>query len=90
MTKISGSGSGSISQRHGSADPDPHQNAMDPQHWIDGKYEIRSKFFKNVIFAVLSVAICVPALCNKRKKSFLGHLEPIEKGDPAPTFRMPI
>jgi hypothetical protein len=26
------SGSGSISQRHGSADPDPHQNFMDPEH----------------------------------------------------------
>jgi hypothetical protein len=41
MTKITGSGSGSISQRHGSADldPDPHQNVMDPQHcflaWSD-------------------------------------------------------
>jgi hypothetical protein len=38
MTKIEGSGSesGSISQRHGSADPepdsDPPQNVMDPQH----------------------------------------------------------
>jgi disintegrin and metalloproteinase domain-containing protein 17 len=36
MMKIEGSesGSGSISQRHGSADPDPdpHQNVMDPQH----------------------------------------------------------
>ncbi len=31
--KIEGSGSGSISQRHGSSDPDPHQNVMDPQHW---------------------------------------------------------
>jgi hypothetical protein len=31
MTKISGSRS--ISQRHGSADPDPHQNVMDPEHW---------------------------------------------------------
>jgi hypothetical protein len=34
--KIEGSESGSesISQRHGSADPDPdpHQNVMDPQH----------------------------------------------------------
>jgi hypothetical protein len=36
--KIEGSGSvsGSISQRHGSADqdqdPDPHQNVMDPEH----------------------------------------------------------
>ncbi len=28
MTKITGSGS--ISQRHGSADPDPPQNVMDP------------------------------------------------------------
>jgi hypothetical protein len=38
MTKIAGSGfeSGSISQRHGSADPDqdPPQNVMDPQHWL--------------------------------------------------------
>jgi hypothetical protein len=36
MTKIarSGSASGSISQRHGSADPDPHQNAMDLEHFL--------------------------------------------------------
>jgi hypothetical protein len=32
MTKIAGSGS--ISQRHRSADPDPPQNVMDPQHWL--------------------------------------------------------
>jgi hypothetical protein len=36
MTKLAGSwsesGSGSISRRHGSADPYPHQNAMDPHH----------------------------------------------------------
>jgi hypothetical protein len=34
MTKIAGSRSesGSISQRHGSADPDPHRNVMDPEH----------------------------------------------------------
>jgi hypothetical protein len=32
MTKMAGSGSGSIRQRHGSADPDPPQNVMDPQH----------------------------------------------------------
>ncbi len=41
MTKIAGSGSrsGSISQRHGSEDPDPDppQNVMDPQHWYVGK-----------------------------------------------------
>ncbi len=34
MTKIAGSGS--ISQRHGSADPDPPQNVMDPQHCLGG------------------------------------------------------
>ncbi len=27
-----GSGSGSISQRYESGDPDPHQNVTDPQH----------------------------------------------------------
>jgi hypothetical protein len=32
MTKIAGSRS--ISQRHGSADPDPHQNVMDLEHWF--------------------------------------------------------
>jgi hypothetical protein len=32
MTKKAGSGSESISQRHGSADPDPQQNVMDPKH----------------------------------------------------------
>jgi hypothetical protein len=34
MTKVAGSGS--ISQRHGSADTelDPHQNVMDPEHWF--------------------------------------------------------
>jgi hypothetical protein len=35
MMKIAGSGdrSVSISQRHGSADPDPYQNVTDLQHW---------------------------------------------------------
>jgi hypothetical protein len=32
MMKIAGSGSGPISQRLGSADPDPYQDVMDPQH----------------------------------------------------------
>ncbi len=31
VTKIAGSGS--IRQRHGSVDPDPLQNVMDPEHW---------------------------------------------------------
>ncbi len=29
-----GVGSGSISQRYGSGDPDPHQTVTDPQHWL--------------------------------------------------------
>jgi hypothetical protein len=29
-------GSGSFSQRYGSADPDPSQNVMDPEHWFCG------------------------------------------------------
>jgi hypothetical protein len=35
MTKIAGSGSGSINKKHGSDDPDPDppQNVMDPEHW---------------------------------------------------------
>jgi hypothetical protein len=36
-SKIAGSGSesGSISQKHGSEDPDPPQNVMDPEHWLE-------------------------------------------------------
>ncbi len=34
LTNIAGSGSGSISHRYGSADPDPDQYFMDPQHWF--------------------------------------------------------
>jgi hypothetical protein len=30
----SGAGSGSIRQRYGCGDPDPHQNVVDPQHWL--------------------------------------------------------
>jgi hypothetical protein len=47
MTKIAGSGSesgsGSISQRHGSADPDtdPHQIFMYPQHWFRQYYTVQ-------------------------------------------------
>jgi hypothetical protein len=36
MTKIAGSGSESrsITKRYGSADPDPHHNVMNPEHWF--------------------------------------------------------
>ncbi len=49
LTKIAGSASasGSISQRYGSADPDPYQNFMGPQHWVGPKikYGARSPKF---------------------------------------------
>jgi hypothetical protein len=51
MMKIEGSGSGSISQRYGSPDSDPHQNVMDPEHCAgrneeDGDGEPRRKKIK--------------------------------------------
>jgi hypothetical protein len=39
----SGSESGSISQRHRFADPDPHQNVMDPEHCL--KHKLRNLSF---------------------------------------------
>jgi hypothetical protein len=43
MTKKTGSGS--ISQRHGSADPDPHQNVMDPEQWcLGGRVEASNRW----------------------------------------------
>jgi hypothetical protein len=41
----SASGSGSISQRHGSADLDPHQNVMDPQHC----HKLLNLYMKNIL-----------------------------------------
>jgi hypothetical protein len=32
-TKRAGSGSGTVSQRDGSADLDPQQDVTDPEHW---------------------------------------------------------
>ncbi len=48
MTK---KGSGSISQRHGSANPDPLQNVMDPQHWWEVMFSaVRIKYFISAVF----------------------------------------
>jgi hypothetical protein len=61
MMKIEGSvfASGSISQRHGSADPDPHQNVMDPQHWLcrSGTY-INVLYAQNCTGSILVICIC--------------------------------
>jgi hypothetical protein len=68
MTKIAGSGSasGSISQRHGLADPDtdpdPQQNVMDPEHCRLGKPESFSnmKFLRFSFLARQFWSACVP------------------------------
>ncbi len=50
MRKIAGSGSESISQRHGSAnpDPDPHQNS---EHWLE-RYLIVCKTFMSLMLCM--------------------------------------
>ncbi len=58
--KIEGSGSGSISQRHGSPDPDPHQNVMDPQ---------TDKTLKKVFLSLSS--LCGEALLEANPNEFL-------------------
>jgi hypothetical protein len=51
---------GSISQRHGSADPDPHQNVMDPEHWL-----YSSIVHLNVCAAlVVALDFCRDPLCS--------------------------
>jgi hypothetical protein len=51
MTKIAGSESESISQRHGSVDPDPLQNVMDPQHCCI-VFVLKMVGFENYCFGV--------------------------------------
>jgi hypothetical protein len=85
MTKIagswskSGSGSGSISQRHGSADPDPHQNVMDPEHWLQyflltmlmpsSFYYVVPVFFNNALFTASQI------LCRRMLGLNTGRLQ---------------
>jgi hypothetical protein len=58
MTKIAGSGSGSISQRHGSVDPDPepHQNVMVPHYccllFIGAEERVRGARDQTVLHAL--------------------------------------
>jgi hypothetical protein len=46
MIKIEGSGS--FSQRHGSPDPDPHQNVMDPEHCVHDNLQLSEAAKKNL------------------------------------------
>ncbi len=52
MTKMAGSGSGSISQRHGSVDPDPPQNVMDPQHWLPTSADLKGRILDVRLFVL--------------------------------------
>jgi hypothetical protein len=52
MMKIEGSGS--ISQRHGSADPDPRQNVMDPENW---RNKVLSDFLVAPAYLVFGVPV---------------------------------
>ncbi len=59
-------GSGSISQRHGSADPDPdpHQNVMDPQHYFTGTIVLPKVKVIDTAFNVLEIGAK-----NKKKQN---------------------
>jgi hypothetical protein len=58
MTKIEGSGS--ISQRHGSADPDPPQNVMDPQHCYQDTEKARDEsVYYALMFGLLGLGSTV-------------------------------
>jgi hypothetical protein len=72
MTKIEGSGA--ISQRHGSADPDPDppQNVLDPQHCLTRFSFFYIKFCLQVSYKIKGFAISGLArptnfrICNMR------------------------
>jgi hypothetical protein len=86
--KIEGSGSGSISQRHGSAVPDPHQNVMDPQHC----FEPRTLPLLTHLFTVVRESLRAQALKIQntevkgyRATTLIGILTKQAKGE-APCF----
>jgi hypothetical protein len=71
--KITGSGSpsgpasesGSISQRLGSADPDPHKNVMDPEHWYEAQ-----RAHRKLICSLLPEALWHVWCCDKEKQYY--------------------
>jgi hypothetical protein len=64
MTKKAGSGSesGSTSQWHGSADPDPHQYVMDPQHCLCQTWKFycyrQLKMMVRILFTCKNPEVC--------------------------------
>jgi hypothetical protein len=73
MTKIAGSGS--ISQRHGSADPDldPPQNVMDPQHWPTGSiFVIQDADSKKTYLRILNTVLTVKLTGKDEPATYFG------------------
>jgi hypothetical protein len=58
LTKITGSGAGSlfgsVSQRYGSADPDPYENVTDPQQWREGDHVKSPKLILSSILSTVA------------------------------------
>jgi hypothetical protein len=69
MTKIAGYGS--ISQRHGSADPDPepHQSVMDPEHRFKGMFP-----FYNILY---NITKCTIVDCSVYRNEVHLHIKKI-------------
>ena len=91
MTKIAGSGSGSISQRHGSADPDTYQFVADPQHcrWQYKKMSQPRSVFRFVrVFTVQhKKGRYYSVIINEIKKRFLKNRLMTKAGKVAEAFK---
>jgi hypothetical protein len=64
MTKIAGSGSRSLRQRHGSADPDPHQKCHGSATLIKRKVIINNYVWDYRIFFRVGLLQSAPSLAN--------------------------
>jgi hypothetical protein len=83
MVKIEGSGS--ISQRHGSEDPDPdpHQNVMDPQHcylcvcfWKIAVLDILLRIFFVLLPSIHLIAVFFVTSRHRKKREVAGSRNP--------------
>ncbi len=82
MTKVGGSESksGSITQRHGSMDPDPdpHQNVIDPQHYFHN-YSVNKKSANS--YKILHNSVFKLVSANKKFTNRKSHLQKARKSN---------
>ena len=71
-----------ISQRHGSADPDPPQNVMDPQHCLKHIVAFLPVFFKTISCSLYSSPDLVDILRTDFSMTYTGTLKANRKGLP--------